>query len=443
MKRPTKSLEERKEKVNGSLYIGLLAVLLAVQAILAAVRAALTFSRWEWGEEEPEAELLHRPDITLLSVAIDFTLLLTIGTYFALGFALMQRWLARYHPAAHWMGLAGLVIPPLVLTWLSLTVGLLAPEAVGQTAAARWDGRTTRLARALHTVVQPLTRPALLVANALARWFAGAEPLQRVAVITEEEIKTLVTAGEQEGIIEEEAREMIYSIFRLGEMIVREVMVPRIDVVALDVESSMADVLHTIIESGHSRIPVYEETIDNIVGILYAKDILAAQSRGNANPALREIIRPAYFVPESKRLDSMLKEMQRNKVQMAIVVDEYGGMAGVVTLEDIVEEIVGEIQDEYDREEPPVIFEADGSYLFEGRIPLDDVQALLDVALPLDEADSLGGFIYNELGHIPRAGETVRYNGLLFEVVEVNGRRIRKVRVRRLPTEEKAEEQEG
>lgn len=236
---------------------------------------------------------------------------------------------------------------------------------------------------------------------------------------------------------------MIYSIFRLGEMIVREVMVPRIDVVALDVESSMADVLHTIIESGHSRIPVYEETIDNIVGILYAKDILAAQSRGNANPALREIIRPAYFVPESKRLDSMLKEMQRNKVQMAIVVDEYGGMAGVVTLEDIVEEIVGEIQDEYDREEPPVIFEADGSYLFEGRIPLDDVQALLDVALPLDEADSLGGFIYNELGHIPRAGETVRYNGLLFEVVEVNGRRIRKVRVRRLPTEEKAEEQEG
>ncbi len=429
--------------MDSSFYPGLLIVLLAMQATLSAVRAALTFSRWEWGEEQTETELLHRPDITRLSVALDFMLLLVIGLYFAAGLAYSRHLLATYHPKNRWMQVIGNIIPPLLLTWVSLTVGMLTPEAVGQSAAARWNGKTTRMARALHTLLQPLTRPALTVGNLLARWFGGAEPLQRVAAITEEEIKTLVTAGEQEGIIEEEAREMIYSIFRLGEMITREVMVPRIDVVALEVGSSLEDVLRTIVESGHSRIPVYEETIDNIVGIIYAKDILAAQSRGNASPALREIIRPAYFVPESKRLDSLLKEMQGNKVQMAIVVDEYGGVAGVVTLEDIVEEIVGEIQDEYDREEPPVIFEADGSYLFDGRIPLDDVQEILGTPLPLDEADSLGGFIYNELGHIPRVGETVRYGDLLFEVAEVSGRRIRKVRVREVaPSTEETEDKE-
>ncbi len=428
--------------MDGSFYPGLLIVLLAMQATLSAVRAALTFSRWEWGEDRTEMELLHRPDITLLSVALDFLLLLVIGLYFTLGLAYSRHLLTTYHPENRWMQIVGVILPPLLLAWLSLTVGMLAPEAVGQSAAVQWNGKTTRIARALHMLVQPLTRPALAVGNLLARWFGGAEPLQRVAAITEEEIKTLVTAGEQEGIIEEEAREMIYSIFRLGEMITREVMVPRIDVVALEVDSSLEEVLQTIVESGHSRIPVYEETIDNIVGILYAKDILAAQSRGNASPALREIIRPAYFVPESKRLDSLLKEMQENKVQMAIVVDEYGGVAGVITLEDIVEEIVGEIQDEYDREEPPVIFEADGSYLFDGRIPLDDVQELLGTPLPLDEADSLGGFIYNELGHIPRVGETVRYDDLLFEVAEVSGRRIRKVRVRRQPPTAEVDEDE-
>ncbi len=428
--------------MNGSFYPGLLLLLLAMEATLSSVRAALTFSRWEWGEARTEEELLHRPDITLLSVALDFLLLLVIGLYFVLGLAYSRQLLATYHPNRRWMEVVGAVIPPLLLAWVNLTVGVLAPEAVGQSAAAQWDGKTTRIARAVHLLVQPLTRPALAVANLLARWFGGARPLQRVAAITEEEIKTLVTAGEQEGIIEEEAREMIYSIFRLGEMITREVMVPRIDVVALEVGSTPEEVLRTIVESGHSRIPVYEETIDNIVGILYAKDILAAQSQGERSPVLREIIRPAYFVPESKRLDSLLKEMQENKVQMAIVVDEYGGVAGVVTLEDIVEEIVGEIQDEYDREEPPVVFEADGSYLFDGRIPLDDVQEILGTPLPLDEADSLGGFIYNELGHIPRVGETVRYDDLLFEVAEVSGRRIRKVRVRRIAAAEEERDSE-
>ncbi len=422
--------------MNHSLSIGLLLVLLALQAALSAVRAALTFSRWEWSDEEEKGskELFHRPDITSLSVAIDFILFLLIGIYFTAGVALARRWTIYWSISTSWIKAIGLVVLPLVLTWVGVTVGMLAPEAIGQSAASRWDGTVTRIAEALHTLLQPLTCPALTVANALARWFGHAEPLQRVAAITEEEIKTLVTAGEQEGIIEEEAREMIYSIFRLGEMITREIMVPRIDIVALEAESPLDEVLQTIVESGHSRIPIYEETIDHIIGILYAKDILAAQSRGNPTPSLETIIRPAYFVPESKRLDNLLREMQRNKVQMAIVVDEYGGVAGLVTLEDIVEEIVGEIQDEYDREEPQVIFEADGSHLFDGRIPLDDVQEYLHVPLPLDEADSLGGFIYNKLGRVPHPGEKLTYKGLQFEVVEVNGRRIRKVRVRPLAT---------
>jgi len=203
--------------------------------------------------------------------------------------------------------------------------------------------------------------------------------------------------------------------------------------VALEVTSPPEQIVDVIVSSGHSRIPVYAETIDNIIGVLYVKDLLPYYVTHRQPPGLREILRPAYFVPEFKRLDTLLKEMQAQKVQLAIVVDEYGGVAGLVTLEDLVEEIVGEIQDEYDHEEPEMILEAEGSYLFDARIPLDDVQELLNLPLPLDEADSLGGFVYNELGHIPVVGETLTYNGVAFSVVATDGRRIRKVRAAAIP----------
>ncbi|MBN1920745.1 MAG: HlyC/CorC family transporter [Anaerolineae bacterium] len=426
-----------------SSYHGLWAlILLVLQAFLVFVRTILTYSRWEF-EEMPTPQIAERPalspfsDITRLSVAVDFPLLLTTGFYFNLGIDAVAPRIAAYLSTAFGQTLAWIVpisqiTAVLLLGWVSLTLGYLFPEALGSALASRWHQRSANLARGLHLLLQPFTLSALALANSLSHRISGAK-LQRTALITEEEIKTLVTAGEQEGLIEEEARAMIYSIFRLDDMITREVMLPRIDIVALDVDSSSEQILDVVTHSGHSRIPVYAETIDNIIGILYVKDLLPFYATQREPLILREILRPAHFVPEFKRLDTLLKELQAEKVQLAIVVDEYGGVAGLVTLEDLVEEIVGEIQDEYDHEEPEMTRDADGAYLFDARIPLDDVQELLNIPLPLEEADSLGGFVYNELGHIPAVGETLEYGPVAFSVVATDGRRIRKVRAIQAP----------
>ena len=435
-------------------YHGLWALMLLIlQAFLVFVRTILTYSRWEF-EEMPTAQIADnsalspRPDITHLSVAVDFPLLLATGFYFDLGMDAVVPLIAAYLSTAIGQELAWIlpisqIISILLLGWVSLTLGYLFPEALGSALASHWHRRSFNLARVLHLLLQPFTFSALALANSLSHRISGAK-LQRTALITEEEIKTLVTAGEQEGLIEEEARAMIYSIFRLDDMITREVMLPRIDIVALDVDSPSEQILDVITHSGHSRIPVYAETIDNIIGILYVKDLLPFYANRQELPSLREILRPAHFVPEFKRLDTLLKELQTEKVQLAIVVDEYGGVAGLITLEDLVEEIVGEIQDEYDHEEPEMVRDTDGTYLFDARIPLDDVQELLNIPLPLEEADSLGGFVYNEMGHIPTVGETLEYGHVSFSVVATDGRRIRKVRAIRTPADpEIAIEQEA
>jgi CBS domain containing-hemolysin-like protein len=424
----------------------ILVLLLGLQAALSVARAVLTRSRWEW-DEVRGLDISPQPDITRLSSALDYARLLVVGLYYVVGLAAGGQPIAAYEARLFaeevaWFRPLAYLLLLLILTWLSLTLGVLTPEALGNAFASRWSERVTRFSRALHLLLSPLTASGIAMSNTLAGR-AGAERLQRTVVITEEEIKTLVTAGEQEGIIEEGAREMIYSIFRLDNMIVREVMVPRIDIVALEVGSGPDHTLNTIVNSGHSRIPVYDETIDNIVGILYAKDLLEYRDLEEI-PPLGEILREGHFVPESKHLDNLLREMQEKVIQLAIVVDEYGGVAGLVTMEDVVEEIVGEIQDEYDQEEPEVLVEGEDTYLFDARIPLDDVQELISVSLPLGEADSLGGFLYNQLGHIPQLGERVQYRGVAFEVADLTGRRIRKVRAVKLTmSDEETEEGEN
>jgi CBS domain containing-hemolysin-like protein len=188
-----------------------------------------------------------------------------------------------------------------------------------------------------------------------------------------------------------------------------------------------------LVETGFSRVPVYEETIDNIIGLLYAKDLISLWLAGkDHDESLRSALRDAYFVPEAKKADELLNELQSRRVHMAIVIDEYGGVAGVVTLEDIIEEIFGEIQDEYDENEEQLYqIQEDGSYLFRGRVDLDDFNDLMDANLPVDEADTLGGFLYMRLGHVPIAGEIVEEDGLYLTVEQVSSRRIRLVRAAR------------
>jgi CBS domain containing-hemolysin-like protein len=251
--------------------------------------------------------------------------------------------------------------------------------------------------------------------------------------VTDESLRDWVENEQPESTLEKGEREMIYSIFRFSETMAKEIMVPRMDVLALEVNTTISDARHEFIKAGHSRVPVYEDSIDNVVGLLYAKDLLAVVDGSDTIAAQRQLLRQAYFVPEAKKVDELLTEMQSRGVHMVLVVDEYGGVAGVVTLEDIVEEIVGEIRDEYDQSEESLFEQIDeNTYLILGRATIDEFNFITNGSLSDEYADTLGGFIYGQLGRVPQPGEVVTNENFEFTVEQVVARRIIKVKVRRL-----------
>jgi putative hemolysin len=272
--------------------------------------------------------------------------------------------------------------------------------------------------------------------STLARVLARGRGQVRGPFVTEAELKMLVTVGEEEGIIEEEEREMIHGIIEIGDMNVREVMVPRIDIAAVEVHKPISEIVTMILKHGHTRIPVFEETIDHIVGVAYAKDLLRynlkpPRNGDSRNGDLRRIVRKPYFVPENKNLSEFLHEMREHRVHMAIVIDEHGQTAGLVTIEDVIEEIVGPIRDEYDaQEEEEIQFLAPNEALLDAKVSLNDAREELGLRLEADDVDSLGGYIYSRVGTIPKSGEVIDADGAVMTVVSVRGQRIGKVRVR-------------
>lgn len=252
-----------------------------------------------------------------------------------------------------------------------------------------------------------------------------------------EEILRLAEIDTNGEPIEEDERQMIRGVIGLEETTVREIMVPRIDVVALEDTASIDDAVRLIVQKGFSRIPIYHETIDTIVGIVYAKDILR-QLAENRRPPLRDIARPPYFIPESKRVDELLAELRQSKVHIAVVVDEYGGTAGIVTIEDLIEEIVGEIQDEYDREEAQIERVNEAEAILDARVSIDALEDLFGFEPGEEDQDydTVGGFVYHHLGKVPVAGDEVRVDGLTLRVLSVLGRRIKKVRATRRTEQE-------
>jgi CBS domain containing-hemolysin-like protein len=236
--------------------------------------------------------------------------------------------------------------------------------------------------------------------------------------------------AEENHEIEQEEREMIRGVFGLGETPVRSIMVPRTDVVALSAHDDFKNMVKTIIKSGHSRIPVYGDTIDNVLGFLYAKDLLSYLLKGEVPTDITKILRPARFVPEGKMIDDLLKELQQMKEHIVIVVDEYGGMAGIVCLEDILEEIVGEIQDEYDNEEEEIKSVGPNMWLCDARAQIQDVNEALGTDLPMNGSDTLGGFVFNMFGKIPVPHEEISYEDTLFRIENMDGHSIKRIRVR-------------
>ena len=303
------------------------------------------------------------------------------------------------------------------LEWLIETAVSHHPET--------WAMRLSSYVQVLSLVMSPLL--------ALPFLFISSSETNQEGGVTETELISLVEAGQGEGFLEQEEQKMIVSIFRLGDTLVREIMVPRIDILALDVNTPIDQTMDALQQSGHSRLPVYKDSVDNILGLLYAKDLLGIWREGKHEVSLSDHLRQAYFVPESKKADELLAELQVKRIHMAIIVDEYGGVAGLVTIEDIVEEIVGEIRDEYDQAEE-LVYQAinDDEYLFQGRIDLDDFNDIMGTQLPNSEADTLSGLIYSRIGRVPTAGDNVQIEGLQLTVEQVSGQRIRKVRAQRL-----------
>jgi CBS domain containing-hemolysin-like protein len=319
-----------------------------------------------------------------------------------------------------------------VVVAVYLLLGQALPRAWAATRPDRAAGALLAIAGGLAFVVRPLTAVTDTATSILQHFLPG--PIAGgVAAGTEEELHAAIEVPD-DGIIEPEEREMIDNVLQLEDTPVREIMVPRVDIVAVDERSSDQAIIETITTAGHSRVPVYRETIDQIIGVLYAKDLLPFVIGTTVQIPLDRLIRPAFVVPESKRIDDLLGELRLHRVHIAIVADEYGGTAGLVTIEDIIEEIVGDIQDEYDLEQPLLETLAPGVVVVDGGISLDDVEDAIGVDLrdDEDEVTTVAGFVHRHLERLPREGDQFDADGLRIEVLQVDGHRLRRLRLTRL-----------
>lgn len=266
----------------------------------------------------------------------------------------------------------------------------------------------------------------------LFRWLRSAIGLNRTPL----EIQQVLDDSEVRGLIDQDEGEMIEGIFELKQTVAREIMIPRTSIVGAPKDATQQEILGTIIQSGHSRIPIYVDNIDHIVGILYAKDLLPLWLDGEQEFSLERTVREPYFVPETKRIKDLLEELRTKKSHLAVIVDEYGGTAGIVTIEDIIEEIIGEIRDEYDVEEEPFLPQEDGSVLVSARVNIYDFEERFGITIPKEGYDTLGGFIIHLLGRVPQKGEEIRYAGLCMRVHGADQKRITRMLVVPEATEE-------
>jgi CBS domain containing-hemolysin-like protein len=329
-----------------------------------------------------------------------------------------------------WAALAATAFGSLVV--LALLQAL--PRLLVTESPERWSIRLAPLLRALRVAFAVPAWLMELPRRGLARLLRRRTEAVDEVSESEELVRLMEIEEGNGGTIEEPERRMIRGIINLEETSVHEIMVPRIDITAVPTDAMLEDVTRIIMEKGYSRVPLYDETIDNVVGVVYAKDIMKYLASGGTDrsaPNLRDLARPPFFVPESKKVDELLADMRANRVHMGIVVDEYGGTAGLVTIEDLLEEIVGEIEDEYDREEPTVEKIDENEVVVDARVGIDDLNELLDLDIEGEDFDTVGGFVYHHLGKIPIVGEEVQADGLRLRVLSVAGRRIKKVRVKK------------
>ncbi len=363
--------------------------------------------------------LLDDPQRTLISILI--------GNIFV---NIAASSLAAYLAIKHY-GNIGIGIASGIMIFIILIFGEIIPKSLAFANAEAISKRVAKPIEIISTGLFPLIKFFKILINGLY-YFLRMKKTKEKKEITEEDLITLIDAGKEEGVIEEEENEMIRNIFEFGDTTVKEVMIPRVDMACVPSDTKLDSILKLIKKIGHSRIPVYEETIDNIIGILYAKDLLGIYEQWYASKEkfdLKGIIRDAYFVPENKKIDELLDIFQKDRIQIAIAIDEYGGTAGLITMEDVVEEVVGEIIDEYDKELKLFEMVGDNTVIVDGIIDIEKINEILNIEIPENDFETLAGFIFDLLGRVPKNGEKIKYKNFQMVIERVVKNRIRRVKI--------------
>ena len=426
------------------LEIVIIAALILVNAVFVTAEIALVTVRRsrirqlsEEGDERARrvGRMTERPGRLLATIQLGITFVGFLAAAFA-GASLaghLADGLRAMTPLAASADVVALLIVTLVVSLVTIVFGELVPKTLALAHAERYSLALARPVEILGVLLAPLVWLLTTITHFVTR-LLGVRDVPDEA-ITSEELRILVERGGEQGTIEAEEEQMIGGVLELGERRVHEVMVARVDIVALSVDASLDAIVQTLVAEGHSRIPVFEGSIDNIVGILYAKDLLPYLVGVDRPPSIRGLVRTPLFVPESMLVDDLLHSLQRRRVHIAIVLDEHGGTAGLVSIEDLIEEIVGEIQDEYDEEEPMIVPLGQDEARVDGRTDVDDLLEHFDTSLEGDdqeEFDTVGGLVYHYVGGVPRVGDSVEVDGLRLTVEATDGRRVRTVHVARV-----------
>lgn len=412
------------------LILGIQIILLFILVCLAAFFAASETSFVSLGvyhlkkleEQDPRRKRLEfwfkYPDRILTTTLVGNTIVESLASIVAASIAYRST------------GKISLGVMAFLVMFLILVFGEIIPKNLGKKYAEKFVNYAIIPMKVFTLILEPVNRFLLgFVEVFLSLFRVNVDSI--LPVLTEDDIKAMISAGEEEGLIEEEERQMIHSIFELGDIMVSQVMIPRVNIVAVDVNSTIKEILSLVAKEGYSRYPVYRGNFDTIEGIVYLKDIIA-KGLEKSDLTAREIMRKAYFVPETKKINELMKELQSQQIQMAIVVDEYGGTAGLVTMEDLIEEIVGEISDEYKHETKDYQLLSDGSYLVKGSMEIEKANSQLELDLPKGEFETIAGFVMEYLGKLPTKGEKFVYKGKIFIIHEAHEKTIKWIRIRNL-----------
>jgi len=370
--------------------------------------------------------------LATVHVGVVFSLTLASGIGGVLGFQYLVPALSASETPwiAHGSNWISLVIIVVGIGFLVVVFGELVPKSLALRFAEATALRVARPVQLFATLFRIPVKLLTLASNLFLAPFRDRTSFTE-SRISEEEFKLMLEEGTKTGVIDKTEHELIESIFEFTDTTAKEVMIPRPDVVALNIDLPREDLVKIVLEEGYSRMPVFRETIDNIIGVVYTKDLLGLLEFRNLI-VIQDIVRPAYFVPETKRISQLMRELQQRKMHLAVVIDEFGGTEGIVTMEDILEEIVGEIHDEYDEELKDVESAADGTYIINARISVRDFNERFQLEIPQgDEYETLSGFLSKQLGRIPELNEEIRFEGLQFTIVKKSQRRIRMVKLRK------------